>query len=91
MNLGFFLTPKETYYQTTSVILGKMYSNSMMVVLNSRMVYGIINDTLSSEVINPVFSISHGGISVTREQWTEPVPLKDFKVSIAITNLDIDN
>ena len=75
-----FQIPGVTYYQTTSEVLGKLYSNTMMMnLVNSRMAYNITNDTdttvpnneLSTYHRKPVFSASHGGISVTREQWTD--------------------
>ena len=47
-NFCLFLIPSTAYYQTTALVLGKMYSNSMMVVLNSRMEFRIANDTMVS-------------------------------------------
>jgi hypothetical protein len=61
----------------------------MMVVLNSRMVYGIENATVS---VSPIVVIPQGlqaGVSVTHEQWsvTHDHP-EDFKmVSVAIQTL----
>ena len=49
INLVLFLIPsKPVYFEAVSQVVGKMYSNTMMVVLNSRMVYGITNDTAST-------------------------------------------
>lgn len=69
----------------------------MMVVLNSRMIYGIANDTVSgrlSPIVTPqrVFTSQlEAGVSVKNEQWSDPLqhPLQleveDFQmVSIAI-------
>jgi hypothetical protein len=76
--------PGVTYYQTTSAVLGKMYSNTMMMnLVNSRMPTYASDDTtnfvnvsneLSSDHRIPIFSTSHGGISVTREEWTDEEP-----------------
>ena len=70
-----------TYYQLTSCILGKMYSTTMMVVLNSRIVFQtqeespMSNENLLPTTSNPKFSRKPAcdGISITREQWTAPV------------------
>jgi len=76
INLIMFQIPGITYYQTTSAVLGKLYSNSMMMnLVNSRITSHNIanmNDTVSNGLSTdqrPVFNISHGGISVTREEW----------------------
>jgi len=53
-NFCLFLIPSTAYYQTTSLVLGKMYSNSMMVVLNSRIDFRITNDTMVSEPGSPI-------------------------------------
>jgi hypothetical protein len=73
-----FQITDATYYPTTSEVLGKLYSNTMMMNLNSRMpvMYNnITNDIVSNEIPTdrrrPVFSTAHGGISVTREEWTD--------------------
>ncbi|KDR70736.1 hypothetical protein GALMADRAFT_254773 [Galerina marginata CBS 339.88] len=63
VNLALSVLPGgPTYFQTTSSMLGKMYSNTMMVVLNSRARIGnveaISTGTLSSEYMTqrtPVF------------------------------------
>ena len=101
INLALFLIPtKAPYFETTSAVLGKLYSNTMMVVLNSRMVHTIAESTLSDRLqVSPIvtpqrFFASQGGVSVTHEQWSDPLehPLDDFKmVSVTILqNLDID-
>jgi hypothetical protein len=72
INLVLFQIPGVTYYQTTSEVLGKLYSNTMMMNLNSRTVYDITNDTVSNRLSTdhrePV-STAHGGILVMREEW----------------------
>lgn len=80
LNLILFVSQgnHSTYYQTTAAILGKMYSNTMMVVLNSRIVFS----QKESNDYSSIMSISdrsrrrqtipHGDIVVTREQWTTP-------------------
>ena len=81
INLVMFQVPGITYYQTTYEVLGKMYSNTMMMNLNSRMTscFNIRNDTstvpaneLSTDpqLGRLVFrvSTSHGGVSVMREE-----------------------
>jgi hypothetical protein len=79
-----FQIPGITYYQTTSEVLGKMYSNTMMMNLNGRIGYSNTNDAvpeskgLSTDPRTTVFSIAHGGISVTREEWSD----KDCKQSL---------
>ena len=71
------------YWETTIAILGKLYSNTMMVVLNNRIVFKTQDEsTMSNEprliVSNPgVSSGPRGGVSVTREQWT--IPLDVYK------------
>jgi len=88
INFILFLLPGHpTYWQTTIGILGKLYSNTMMVVLNNRIAFQAQDDsTLSNEylVSNPrlsrrfAFGAQQGGISVTREQWT--APLDGYKI-----------
>ena len=88
INLVLFLIPSTAaYFETTSAVLGKMYSNTMMAVLNSRMIYGIANDTtwneLSSAVTfrRSVFLTSQVAVSVTHEQRSDSLeqPLEHFK------------
>jgi hypothetical protein len=66
----------------------------MMVVLNSRMVYGITNNTLSTELNSACQKPTvQDGISVTHEQCTDALDLSvgTLKmVSITYINLDID-
>ena len=74
INLVMFQIPGVSYYQAVSEVLGKMYSNTMMMNLNSRMVswFGVTNDTVLNEPstdLRFVLSTSNGGISVTREEW----------------------
>ena len=68
----------------------------MMVVLNSRMVYGIANDTVSSRlspIVTPqrvLTSQARVSISVKNEQLSDPLEhlLEDFQtVSFAIETL----
>ena len=72
-----FQISSATYYQTTSEVLGKLYSNTMMVnLVNSRMGYSFTNDIVSTELSTVsdqrgTFSTSHDGISETREEWTD--------------------
>jgi hypothetical protein len=74
-----------TYYEATTVILAKLYSNAMMVVLNNRIVFsrtenGSTDYSLDSTQLaefrpgsqGGVSSVSHGDIVATREQWTSP-------------------
>ena len=73
INLVMFQIPGVSYYQAASEVLGKMYSNTMMMNLNSRMVswFGVTNDTVLNEPstdLRFVLSTSNGGISVTREE-----------------------
>jgi len=72
VNLILFVSPgiHPSYYQTTTAILGKMYSNTMMVTLNSRINiskkdYGSTDDS-NSEVRRRLPDTSHGEIPVTR-------------------------
>ena len=79
-----YQVPGVTYYQTTSAVLGKIYSNAMMMnLVNSRITTytnnlndhdtANVSNELSTDHRRPVFSTSHGGISVSREecQWTD--------------------
>ena len=72
--------PGVTYYQTTSAVLGKIYSNTMMMnIVNGRIAYNITNlkdkdaqaASVSTDHQRPVFSTTDGGISVTREEWRD--------------------
>ncbi|KAF8150000.1 hypothetical protein B0H34DRAFT_171529 [Crassisporium funariophilum] len=86
VNLILSLLPgRPTYYQATSSSLGKMYSNTMMVVFNSRMKIGRTLDSLDDHssmatgvedsMRRPTVALRHGGVSVTREEIT----LDDWK------------
>jgi hypothetical protein len=78
---------KETYFETTSAVLGKMYSNTMMVLLNSRMVYGITDDTDSNKLsFVMAYITSQVGVSVAHEQQPDPLehPLEMVSVTIQI-------
>ncbi|KAF8902562.1 hypothetical protein CPB84DRAFT_1846214 [Gymnopilus junonius] len=74
-----------TYYMTTAGILGKLYSNSMMAVFNSRMKIGADNNTSSHEIssVGPRSRVEttvrnvnayemRGGVAITREEVTFP-------------------
>ncbi|KAF8956589.1 hypothetical protein BDZ97DRAFT_182300 [Flammula alnicola] len=75
-----YLPGQPTYYQASVGALGKVYSNSMMVVFNSRMRVASVNSTsTSNEVPIPLSHVNrmtsdngqsrmHGGILVTREE-----------------------
>ena len=71
------------YWETPIAILGKLYSNTMMIVLNNRIVFKTQDEsTISNEprliVSNPGISLGpHGGISVTREEWTIPLDVSN--------------
>ncbi|KAF8798784.1 hypothetical protein BYT27DRAFT_7122237, partial [Phlegmacium glaucopus] len=88
------------YIHTTSAILGKLYSNTLMVVSNSRIVFSQDqpgSNELASSISNPKirrrpgFDIPQGGITVTREQWTDQLEIYNVRVSIAILlSIDID-
>jgi hypothetical protein len=74
ITLILFQIPDITYYQTTAEVLGKLYSNTMMMnLVNSRMVYDITDDTvlnrLSTNHQRLVSAHSDGGISVMHEEW----------------------
>ena len=72
------------YYGTTSGVLGKMYSNTMMVILNNRIVLqaqakSVMFDehvSSSTSMFNPgisqglAFRISQSGSSVSRDAQT---------------------
>ncbi|PPR03487.1 hypothetical protein CVT26_007893 [Gymnopilus dilepis] len=85
INLVLSLLPgKPTYFQTTSGILGKMYSTTMMVVFNSRM--RIVGGETSEEPIssleatNPRRRSSNGilgRVIISREEYT--YPMDDWK------------
>ena len=70
-----------TYFQTPYEVMGKMYSNTMMMNLNSRMVSRYITDdaVVSNEVQLsqltsprlPVFANLQSGIMVTCEEHTD--------------------
>ncbi|KAF8956586.1 hypothetical protein BDZ97DRAFT_1851021, partial [Flammula alnicola] len=75
-----YLPGQPTYYQTSVSALGKLYSNSMMVMFNSRMRVTSVNSTFTpNEVPIPLSHVNHmasengqsrmhGGILVTREE-----------------------
>lgn len=92
VNLILSLLPgKPTYYQTTSAILGKVYSTTMMVVFNSRMKIGK-NDNNSYDHMSstqhmddnqprrPAIALAHGGVVVTRDEYT--LPLDDWNTPV---------
>ena len=100
ISLILFLLPGHpAYYETASGILGKMYSNTMMVVLNSRIVLqtqdesAMLDERLpsSSSVSNQGVSgrsasgAFPSGISVTHEEWTVPLDVcKRHNVRISL-------
>ena len=88
INLVFFLLPSNpVYFGAVSQVLGKTNSNTMMVVLNSRMVYGITNNTVSNELSVVTFGVSEFFISLVHGQRSD-LPLEDFKtVSVTIQTL----
>lgn len=57
-----FLPNRPSYQQASILVLGKIYSNSMMVVFNSRVKIGITNSTsvTTHEVEIPTLSIRTG-------------------------------
>ncbi|KAF9563233.1 hypothetical protein CPC08DRAFT_336070 [Agrocybe pediades] len=94
-NLALSLLPsKPTYYQTTSGVLGKMYSNTMMAVFNSRISFRRHESSTRDESYNyfersgnnavsgqrPV--ISEGTITITRDVMNDGgIPLKPWDSS----------
>ena len=85
INLILFVLPGDhpTYYQTTTAIIGKIYSNTMMVTLNSRINISKRDTSTGSTDYStssnsemrrrlPHSESSHGEITVTQEQWTTP-------------------
>jgi hypothetical protein len=85
------ISGKATYFETTSAVLGKMYSNTMMVLLNSRMVYGIANDTESSIISFIVPSLtSQVVVSVTHEQQrSDPLEIVSVIIQTLILILNL--
>jgi len=84
INLVLFVLPGNhpTYYQTTTAILGKLYSNTMMGVLNSRIVfskkgeetdYSSLVSTSDPRRPQAASGHTHGDIRVTHEQLTSPL------------------
>ena len=57
--------PHPLYYVTTCGILGKMYSNTMMVILNNRIVLQAQDESIivSDEYVSSSTSMSNPGIS----------------------------
>ena len=92
VNFILFLLPgQHTYWQASIGILGKLYSNTMMVVLNNRIVFKSQDDSIVSNehlVSNAglsrryAFGAPQGGISVTHEQWT--APHDGYKIPVSI-------
>lgn len=82
----------KKYFITSSAILGKLYSCTMMVVLNSRIVFShneSASKDLSSSVSNQEISRktpfpSHGGITVTHEHGQWSIPLESYKIHVSI-------
>ena len=77
INFALFLMPGSPYWLITVLILGKLYSNMMMAVLNSRIVLKTQDESNDTLVANPGVSrrLRQGGILVAREQWTTPVDI----------------
>ena len=97
INFALFLIPGHpAYWETTIGILGKLYSNTMMVVLNNRIVFkgqdDLIRSNESSVPSHPevsqglVFSVPQDSISVTRERWAVPLDVYKMPVSIRYPN-----
>ena len=61
----FILPSQPVYYATASGILGKMYSNTMMVLLNNRIVLQAQDESIivSDEYVSSSTSMSNPGIS----------------------------
>ena len=88
----FMLPSQPSSYGTTCIILGKMHSNTMMAILNNRIVLKNQDESImldghvssSASMPNPgisqclVFSTSHSSILVTHEQST--IPLDAYKI-----------
>lgn len=87
VNLSLSLLPgKPTYFQTSSAVLGKIYSNTMMVVFNSRIRFGQSEGfTTADHLVNAPrpggLSISRGGtgVVVTREEYRLPLESWDYQ------------
>jgi hypothetical protein len=99
INLSLFLIPGHpAYWETSIAILGKMYSNTMMVVLNNRIVFKSQDDSITSNQSSApshsgisrglAFNVPQGGISVTHEQWE--IPLDVYKMPSTTKGLDAD-
>ncbi|KAF8963770.1 hypothetical protein BDZ97DRAFT_2075663 [Flammula alnicola] len=77
-----FLHGRPTYYQASVSVLGKVYSNSMMVAFNSRMRISSVNSTSTAHDVIPLSYANptsengtpsrNGGILVTREEVSFP-------------------
>ena len=87
------LPGQPTSYAITCGILGKMYSNTMMIIFNNRIVLQAQDESLmfgehvsslnsmSTPGISsqrPAWSTSHSSILVTHEQWK--IPLDAYKI-----------
>ena len=80
-----------TYFQTPYEVLGKMYSNTMMMNLNSRMVSRYITDDGSAsnefqltDPRRPVFANLQGGISVTSEEQTYSLDDRKYHTNLVV-------
>ncbi|KAF8963794.1 hypothetical protein BDZ97DRAFT_1758398 [Flammula alnicola] len=87
-----FLPGRPTFYQASVSVLGKVYSNSMMVAFNSRMRISSVNSTSTAHEVPIPLSYTNptsengtpsrnGGILVTREEVSFPPTSYDPKVS----------
>ncbi|KAF9563237.1 hypothetical protein CPC08DRAFT_749080 [Agrocybe pediades] len=87
------LPGKPTYYQTTSAVLGKLYSNTMMAVFNSRITFGRNHVSLyeseeprsmsTSVSYQPPRSFPQSAIVVTRNVNNDyDVPLETWQTSV---------
>jgi len=82
INFVLFLIPNyQAYCQITVGMLANIYSITMMVVLNSRIVFKTQDESNKrlSEISRSAFA-SYGGILVTHEQWTVPSIAKELEV-----------
>jgi len=89
VNLGLSLLPgKPTYYQTSSAVLGKIYSNTMMAVFNSRIKFGQSEAfTAADNLVDPPrsdglsFPRGNTGVVVTHEEYRLPLDAWNYQVT----------
>ncbi|PBL04245.1 hypothetical protein ARMGADRAFT_1070722 [Armillaria gallica] len=87
----FFAFPHQTFYGTTSVIIPKLYSNAILVVLNSRIRIVGGRDTYTSSTDMSITTTMMRGISSQTTEGTQPADGMQGQVSVVTITQEVFN